>query len=536
MAMALQSSTDNIPTLNIVIQIVGTLGDIKPFLAYARELASVRHRVRVATHKTFQKLVIDNELEFFPLAGDPEQLMKYMVENGGIYPSVSSFMKGDVSKNENTVHEILRTTWYACIADDEKTGLPFTADVIIANPPSFGHIHCAEKLGIPLHIVFTMPWTATRKFPHPFKQSQRVGTSSSRSNRGTYAAIEQITWIGISRVVNHFRKNVLELSPLEDDQALSMMKDVPHTYCWSPSLVPKPHDWGPHIDVCGYFFHSSASNYHPSRALLHFLEGSSRPLYIGFGSIIGHDRSRLFEIVRDALEETKRRAVVCKKLTAGYDPLPLCMFPIDNCPHDWLFQHVDGVCHHGGAGTTATGLRAGLPTIVTAFFGDQFFWGNVVQDMGAGPPPLSGRNLRKRDLIKAIKFITNNQEVRENARRISEQIQAEQGCKAAIHSFHRQLPVDKMHSDLESTYAACYYIARYNIRISWPVAQVLLVAKKITQSQLKPWSTREWNFANSESHPKSSHFRIPTEEIPYSREQRLQIVNNFDLIINRARE
>jgi hypothetical protein len=144
--------------------------------------------------------------------------------------------------------------------------------------------------------------------------------------------------VGISRVVNHFRKQTLNLAPLEDDQALSMMQNVPHTYCWSPSLIAKPDDWGSHVDVCGFFFLSRSSSYDPPQALLKFLANGAPPLCIGFGLIKGHSQRHMFKIVRDALKETGRRAVVCNKLATANDTVPEYMFPLGNCPHDWLFQ------------------------------------------------------------------------------------------------------------------------------------------------------------------------------------------------------
>ncbi|CAF3065539.1 unnamed protein product [Rotaria sp. Silwood2] len=148
-------------------------------------------------------------------------------------------------------------------------------------------------------------------------------------------------------------------------------------------------------------------------------------------------------------------------------------------------QFLDSVCHHGGAGTTAAGLRAGLPTIVVAFFGDQFFWGDRVEQIGAGPGCLSGDNLNTRDLVNAIQFISNPK-VKENAQRIAAQIETENGCADALRAFHKHLPLDQMHSDLESTYAACCRIPKYNFKVSWPVAQVLLKAQLITEDELSP--------------------------------------------------
>lgn len=157
-----------------------------------------------------------------------------------------------------------------------------------------------------------------------------------------------------------------------------------------------------------------------------------------------------------------------------------------------------------------------------------------MKDIGAGPPLLSGRNLKRQDLVEAIRFISNNQKVRRNVRRISAEIQAEQGCQAAVRSFHRQLPLEKMRSDLEPRYAASVCIPQYNLQISWPVAQVLLDAEKITPHQLMPLVTREWNLTNSDNHPTRTQFRIPEKDIPYSDEERATILTNFGLIANAA--
>ena len=147
-------------------------------------------------------------------------------------------------------------------------------------------------------------------------------------------------WLGTFNVITHFRTNVLKLAPLTEDQALSMMNGVPHTYCWSPSLVPKPDDWSDHIDVCGFFFLPRV-DYKPPPELREFLENGARPLYIGFGSVVGCDKHHLFKVVREALKATGRRAVVCNKLATvkdlSHDDRSF-MFPLGDCPHEWLFE------------------------------------------------------------------------------------------------------------------------------------------------------------------------------------------------------
>jgi hypothetical protein len=152
------------PALNIVIHVVGSRGDVQPFIALGQELKNkYGHRIRLATHGTFKRFVEENGLEFFDIGGDPTELMAFMVKNPGLIPGIKSLKEGDVGKRRKGMAEILQGCWKSCAdadeaKDDEGTQnkpKPFIANAIIANPPSFAHIHCAEKLGVPLHLMFT---------------------------------------------------------------------------------------------------------------------------------------------------------------------------------------------------------------------------------------------------------------------------------------------------------------------------------------------------------------------------------------------
>ncbi|CAF1290340.1 unnamed protein product [Adineta ricciae] len=507
-----------VPRLTIVILIVGTRGDVQPFIALGKELLAVGHRVRLATHEVFRSFVRENGLEFYPLAGNPADLMSFMVKNAGIIPSMSSIVAGDVGKHRHILADILKSTWLACTANDDETSLPFTAEAIIANPPSFGHIHCAEKLQIPLHMMFTMPWSPTTSFPHPFCNIDSSRGPTGKINFHSYHAVEMLTWSGMRGIINHFRRKILGLSSLHAQEATSLLvaESVPHTYCWSPALVSKPPDWQSHINISGFFFLDLCTTYtNPPQDLLDFL-GIDKdrpqdepklpaPIYIGFGSITGHDSRRLLDVVLDALERTGHRAVL-SGLATDADQMPKNVFKIGSVPHDWLFQYVWAVCHHGGAGTTAAGLRAGKPTIVVPFFGDQFFWGNVIEKSGAGPSPLPGRSITATALAEALVF-ASQPAVRQSVEHIRDCILKENGCQAAVRSFHANLPHALLRSDLESTFAACYRINGLNIQISRPVAHVLLSANIIDASQLHSHHTCRWR-AKSErkSHKLSDDF------------------------------
>ncbi|CAN9136284.1 unnamed protein product [Alternaria alternata] len=152
--------------LNIVIQVVGSRGDVQPFIALGDELRRYGHRVRLATHDMFQDLVrgSGSGLEFYPIGGNPSELMAYMVKNPGLIPSLESVRAGEIKKKQLMVREMLEGFWRSCIAPDMMSHEPFVADAIIANPPSFAHVHCAQALGIPVHMMFTMPWTKPRRW------------------------------------------------------------------------------------------------------------------------------------------------------------------------------------------------------------------------------------------------------------------------------------------------------------------------------------------------------------------------------------
>ena len=170
------------PPMNVVIHVVGSRGDVQPFVALGIVLKETYgHRVRLATHPTFRGFVEENGLEFFSIGGDPAELMAFMVKNPGLMPGMESLRAGDVGKRRKGMYEIVQGCWRSCIEAGDGTGMrasddnlesrssldsgvfmdsdpsarPFVADAIIANPPSFAHIHCAEKLGIPLHLMFT---------------------------------------------------------------------------------------------------------------------------------------------------------------------------------------------------------------------------------------------------------------------------------------------------------------------------------------------------------------------------------------------
>ncbi|KAJ3678573.1 hypothetical protein LUZ60_002376 [Juncus effusus] len=421
------------PPMNIVILIVGTRGDVQPFVAIGKRLQDYGHRVRLATHANFKEFVLTAGLEFYPLGGDPKVLAGYMVKNKGFLPSAPS----EIPIQRKQIKDIISSLLPACRDPDVDTGIAFKPDAIIANPPAYGHIHVAEALKVPIHIFFTMPWTPTSEFPHPLSRVKQPA-----GYRLSYQIVDSMIWLGIRGMINDFRKKRLKLRPVTYlSGAQGSTSDVPHGYIWSPHLVPKPKDWGPKIDVVGFCFLDLASDYEPPVELVKWLQAGDRPLYIGFGSLPVQEPEKMTEIIVRALEKTGQRGIINK----GWGGLGNLKEPkdfvylLDNVPHDWLFLQCKAVVHHGGAGTTAAGLKASCPTTIVPFFGDQPFWGDRVHERGLGPSPIPIDQFGLDKLVDAIKFMLDPK-VKEKAVEVAEAMQSEDGVNGAVKAFLKHLP------------------------------------------------------------------------------------------------
>ncbi|KAH7070679.1 putative glucosyl/glucuronosyl transferase [Paraphoma chrysanthemicola] len=508
------------PPLNVVIQVVGSRGDVQPFVALGRVLkATYGHRVRLATHPNFKSFVEENGLEFFSIGGDPSQLMAFMVKNPSLMPGFRSLVSGDVSRRRRDVAEYIQGCWRSCyksgdgITEDDSSELaarPFVADCIIANPPSFAHIHCAEKLGIPLHMMFTMPYSPTQAFPHPLANIQS-NADPQLTNYISYAMIEVLSWQGLGDIINRFRAKCLGLDPVSMFSAPGMLPrlKVPHTYCWSPALIPKPTDWGSHISISGFYFLESP-DYTPDLELQAFLNAGPPPVYIGFGSIVLKDPNAMTDLILEAVKKTGQRLLLSKGwggIGAEEIGIPDSVFMLGNVPHDWLFKQVSCVVHHGGAGTTAAGISAGRPTVVVPFFGDQPFWGSMVARAGAGPDPIPHKHLTADNLARAIDFCLKPESL-ERAKELASKIAAERGCETGAQSFHQYLEVDRLRCTLAPSRAAAWRVKRTQVRLSAFAACTLANANALDFQDLKLFRPQEYSTDEGPTDPISGPFTI----------------------------
>ncbi|KAJ4304126.1 hypothetical protein N0V88_001736 [Collariella sp. IMI 366227] len=496
--------------------VIGSRGDAQPFLKIAQLLHTQHgHRVRIATHPAFRDFVARAcpGIEFFSVGGDPSELMAFMVKNPGMIPTLESVKAGDIGRRRAAMKAMFEGFWRACInaADDEGDEQnvrmmgrrdPFVADAIIANPPSFAHIHCAEALGIPVHLMFTFPYTPTQAFPHPLARVKRSNVDPGYANWISYPLVEMMVWQGLGDLVNEFRVRTLGLDPVSTLWApgATYRLHVPFTYLWSPGLVPKPSDWGEEVDVAGFVFLDLASSFEPPEGLKKFLEkGEEPPIYIGFGSIVVDDADRFTQMIFEAVKLAGVRALVSKGWGGlGKDGLdiPDDVYMLDNTPHDWLFPRVRACVIHGGAGTTAIALKCGKPTMVVPFFGDQYFWGSMIGNAGAGPDPVPYKHLTAQKLADGIKYCITD-EARKEAERIARDIEREgDGAETACKAFHRGLVLkgnDSMRCSILPDRVAVWQMKKTGLRLSAEAAELLVERGLVSWKKLRLLRHNEWN-------------------------------------------
>jgi UDP:flavonoid glycosyltransferase YjiC (YdhE family) len=306
--------------------------------------------------------------------------------------------------------------------------------------------HIAEKLAVPCFMAACVPLSPTSTFAFVKPQKVSKNPFAGTLNYASYLLVEFLFWQRYRETINRFRKETLDLPPLPFGGARfrrkppSNLSPLPVLYGFSPSVIPKPIDWSDRLHVIGYWFLEQMKDYQPPKELVDFINDGSPPIYIGFGSMTPRNPERLTQIVLEGLNRTNQRAILLSGWAGlGKVDLPESVFLCDSVPHDWLFPRMAAVVHHGGASTTAEGLRAGVPSIVVPFFGDQPMWGQRVADLGVGPLPIPYKQLSVEGLAAAIQQAVSDEAMRSRAIVIAQRIREEDGVANAVEAFHRQI-------------------------------------------------------------------------------------------------
>ena len=417
--------------MNVLIVTLGSRGDVQPCVALGKGLKNAGHEVTICTSKLFQPFITAQGLHYGPMNNQLMQLMDSdmgrdaMENTHNLWGTISTTIKL-FSQVKAMYRQTLQDVWQTTQA--VKPNL-----LILASKAAFMAESIADKQKIPLAIALPFPQFV------PTAQSPAMGFPDwplgHWYNRLTYWIVHAA--IGLYRgIPNEFRRKVLQLPPKPKGMGLLHRADgspIPVLHCYSQQVVPRPTDWPESAHVSGYWFLEQQANWQPPEDLKAFLEKGQPPIYIGFGSISGRQPQRLAKVVIEALRATNQRGI----LATGWgglqaNDLPKTVFQLDQAPHDWLFSKVSAVIHHGGAGTTAAGLRAGRPTLICPFFGDQPFWGNQIYTLGVGPRPIPQKQLTTSKLAVVMHELVSNQTMRRNAETLGEKILAEDGVGNAI--------------------------------------------------------------------------------------------------------
>jgi sterol 3beta-glucosyltransferase len=416
------------PIISIVTS--GTRGDVQPYIALGAGLKSAGYTVRLLSTINFAGLASDAGLEFHSTGESIEDLLqspewRAVTENGN-FLTILKRMRSEMRD---------RAAESAAILPPLLEG----SDLIVAGMSLFGGVHSiAGALKIPLVESHVFPFTPTREFPSPLLPNLPFGRLL---NRLSFHGTRQVFWQSL-KVSDAATRQILGLgkAPFWGPFRALARSHTPVLYGYSGHVLPRPADWPEQHQLTGYWFLDAPAAWAPPADLVEFLAAGPPPVYIGFGSMGSSDPHAAGRIALEALERSGQRGV----LASGWGGLSLGDLPdsvhmIAAIPHSWLFPRMAAVVHHGGAGTTAAGLRAGVPSIIVPFMGDQPFWGKRVADLGVGPRPIPRKKLGAAELAGAISAAVSDPALRQRAHDLGQRLRAEDGVAVAVGLIERFL-------------------------------------------------------------------------------------------------
>ncbi len=412
--------------MRISIVAVGSRGDVQPYLALGLGLQKAGYEVQFCADGLFEQLVSSTGLPFTPVTAAPVDWLQQNLSRYGGPVKLIRWL--------NQHFKPLARDFFSDLANATQH-----SDAILYSTLSFAGYHVAEKHHIRALGVYNVPITPTHTFQNPSFPAPPAWLPFKRTyNWWSFRVANQLFIRMVKPIVNQCRREVLGLAALPDGfyQRLDIAP-LPLVYGFSPNLLPPPDDWGDWLKISGHWFFDELPGWNPPGQLLRFLDGGKPPVYVGFGSMVDEQIKQATPVVLNALKRLSLRGILLGGWGGlGAGDLPESILRLDEVPHAWLFPQVAAVVHHGGAGTTATGLRFSKPTLVVPFFADQPFWGARVHALGCGPQPIPFRRLNTTNLTKAIDEVINDPGYKNNAQNMGKKLQAEDGVGKAVNIIH----------------------------------------------------------------------------------------------------
>lgn len=412
-------------TMHIVIATSGTHGDVRPFVALARTLISRGHSVCITGSIDFKSFVEDNNINFLPLQGSIKDLLNMKgVKISGLLNLLKSIPK--MSKAGMDLYQDgLKNIWGSV---NGESGAP-KADIIITHPKCTYAEDSAQALNIPCIMAAFQPLHKTGDFPMIAFGAKNFG---SLLNKLSYAPLKIQAYIQLKKR-NQIREDLLNLPAISPKVIWKNYVNRETLYAFSQHLQEKPAGWPQNTHIVGFWCLADNSSWVAEARLQDFLDSGDTPIYIGFGSMPVNTIKPIKVILR-ALSQWGGRAIIVTGESSGWNqentPLNDNIFLLPSAPHDKLFKLVSGVVHHGGAGSTAAGLKAGKPTLILPHAMDQPYWGRIVHDKNCGPKPIPFSNISESNLSKAFEELTQTPLYEHRAQAIAELFSSENALKS----------------------------------------------------------------------------------------------------------
>lgn len=409
--------------MRLTLIAAGSRGDVQPYVALGQGLQRAGHAVRFVTTQDFAPLAAAHGLDVHPVALSVEDALggrdtRAAIEGGSRLASGRRLL----GLARRAAELLVREAWEAARG----------TDAVIAG---FGGLlagaSVAERAGVPFVPAFNVPVTPTATIPGALVPGLSVPPRALAHRVGHWVSWQAV-WQMARLSGAAARRDVLGLPPAPR-WGPRATPGVPLLYGISPAVLPRPADWGAHVQLTGFWFLDAPDDYAPPPALADFLARGPAPVYVGFGSMGSTDPAALLAVVLDAVARHGGRAVVHSGwagLRAG--ALPPEVLVVDAVPHAWLFARVRAAVHHGGAGTAAAAFRAGLPSVVVPFHGDQPFWARLAHTLGVAPAPIPRRRLTADRLARALDAVTADAAMRDRAAALGARVRREDGVAAAV--------------------------------------------------------------------------------------------------------
>lgn len=398
---------------------VGSTGDILPFVSLSAYLNKHGHETVIATHKPFEDLVLKSGARFVETTGNPAEVISSEMGRKWLSSGESPF----------------GFTRYLKIFIDEFMGSIFNivfdearhADFILYSTLFPMGKEIAQYYNIPYLCVFLQPLMPTTEYPAMLMPG--LTGKCPLYNKLSHKITEYFYYNVFSAAINKWRGNVLGLGPFSYLKAFGMHSEAHTNYMMPVSdiIMKRPHDWGPHIRKTDNWFYADKSR---DMELESFLRSDRKTVYIGFGSMIIHDRESIANTVKEIIDTLGVNVLLCSGWSDFNAVSSEYLMIRKHVNHYRYMEQMDIIVHHGGSGTVSSGFRAGRPQLVMPFFADQFYWADTVVRKKTGIK-LPFESAGKSDIIKGLRRIIKSRDMYVNADGISRLLRERNGLRQA---------------------------------------------------------------------------------------------------------